>query len=530
MLFGTAPFGTSPLGTSLQNTALPAPFFALLRNPEARRIYLVDTELDGADVHLGCGENFDTGEFFRPGLQEAFDFRQSIFGSEVTDVSASLGVGNVKLQPTRERKQLADLDDLCSARWDGEPISILLGGVDFALAEFTPVLTGLVKDATWNAQGIQLIIRDLAARLDLPIQTNVYAGTGMLEGGKNLKNREKPLCMGAPRQVRPILLDRPNQVYQVNDGEMDGYDDVFDNVASYTYAGDVADVYAWTPISGNYVSQNAGGYFRLGSLPSGTVTCNPRGDSGGPLGYVTRTADVIRRLLTKDADWADTDLELSSFAVVNALRPGTVGIYTGTQKLTRRVVINGLLAPLGFRSFTGAGHLQIGLLNPNAGASREIFEHDIVAGTLKRERTQIPPWKIRVGHSRSFTVLRDSDIAGSATEANKDFVSEEFRFAEDSSSGVQTNHPLSEPLDLFSALTSEVDADAEVARAMSLLAKDLNRYTLVTRKNSHAHQITVGQRVRIFHSRFGLAGGLDLFVLEVHERSANGTTGLVLWG
>lgn len=75
---------------------------------------------------------------------------------------------------------------------------------------------------------VSIKLRDRQAELDLPLQTNRYAGSGGLEGDSELEGKEEPFCFGDNFNVPAVLVDKVKNIYQVADGAVDSIPNVRD--------------------------------------------------------------------------------------------------------------------------------------------------------------------------------------------------------------------------------------------------------------------------------------------------------------
>src|SRR5690606_4256550 len=125
--------------------------------------------------------------------------------------------------------------------------------------------------------------KDPQARLDHPLQHQLYAGTGSGEGGDDIKGRPKPVALGWCENVPAVLVDDVNLVYQVHFRGVESIAAVRDKGVTLTAASDRADYAALvgaTIAPGAYDTCLAEGLFRLGASPEGRITADVEGDTG----------------------------------------------------------------------------------------------------------------------------------------------------------------------------------------------------------------------------------------------------------
>ena len=126
--------------------------------------------------------------------------------------TAQIASASFGLDPIALRKNDAAAP---SFRWAGAPVRIHEGdGADFTA--WSAIFNGLVDDYGTDESGRY----QFSAKVDSePFEAallSTYKGTGDAEGGEDLKDKPKPLCMGYARNIEPVLIDATNWVYQVH--------------------------------------------------------------------------------------------------------------------------------------------------------------------------------------------------------------------------------------------------------------------------------------------------------------------------
>jgi hypothetical protein len=133
------------------------------------------------------------------------------------------------------------LDHLRFFGWDGRAITIsyLMAGEDYATAA-VPFLDATMERATFGQDTISVALRDWSRALDRPLQAKRYAGDNVppdgLEGGTELAGRPKPITLGAPRLVEPVLVNAQKLIYQVHDDVLADIAAVYDQGVDLLYA------------------------------------------------------------------------------------------------------------------------------------------------------------------------------------------------------------------------------------------------------------------------------------------------------
>jgi len=118
-------------------------------------------------------------------------------------------------------------DDWRTYNWEGRDITIYRGEEGDAFGSFTTLVTTTIQSVRWTRRIFELRLGNFLERLRQPVALSRYAGTGADEGGADLKNKPKPRALGKPQAVEPTLIDERAGIYQVNDGEVGGIDNVY---------------------------------------------------------------------------------------------------------------------------------------------------------------------------------------------------------------------------------------------------------------------------------------------------------------
>lgn len=196
--------------------------------------------------------------------------------------------------------------------------------------------TGLVESANARNGRLEIRLRVDDAWLDRPLLTSLYAGTGGIEGGAELKGLPRPLAIGAPRYVQPVLIDVVDQIYQFHGyGAARAVLAATDRLVRFPASvGDYANYAALKAAAipaGRFGTCRAAGLVRFGAPPEGPMTLLVQGDEGGPAGWVRTPGAVIRRLALlagARADQIDTD----SLAALDAAVPYPISLYIAAQR------------------------------------------------------------------------------------------------------------------------------------------------------------------------------------------------------
>ncbi len=403
---------------------------------------------------------------------------------------------------------------------DGRPITIKVGRRDAAYDEaFT--LARLTASG-WNIDTgvISIDLQDFSYKLEVPMQPNVYGGTGDADGGLDLAGKRKPLTFGSCLNITPVLLVSSLLIYQVHDGSVAAIDAVYDRGVPLTAGTDYATyalLAAASVAAGHYATCKASGLFRLGSNASGAVTADVRGENSD--GYVEATADIVRWALVNRTVLIDPDdLDTGSFDTVNATQPAPVGYFIGSDdSLTVAAFIQALMGGIGgWGGHRLDGTFEVRIFQAPTGNPVASFNRgDMLGDDIKREALpdayRPPRWRWRVPYARCWTV--QTDLAGGVSADRKAFVAEQYRLAEASSLTIQTDHPFAQDRDpVESWFRDAADALAEANRLINLFKTTRAIYRMTVPRR--ALRRDMGDEIEVTHPRFDLSQGRSMIIVE----------------
>jgi hypothetical protein len=301
-------------------------------------------------------------------------------------------------------------DDLASLNWDGRDFTVYVGNPGQSWP-FDTVFKGQTEAVEATDSLTNVIIRDMG--LTLPVQTTLYAGTGSAEAGTDLKNVGKPLCYGSPRNIDPVQINIPSQIWQVHDGQIEGIDAVYDRGVALTAGPDFSTysaLAAWSAVAGTYATSLALGLVRLGSPPDGPVTMDVKGEKNGATSYHT-VADIIRRIALTRGGLTSGDLDSAAFTALNtATSSAQASLYVRSGGANIDDLFDQLTASAGaYWTFTAARLLTVGQIAFTTPVAT-ITERDIIQGSLSRQRAPAPVWRLAMGYARAWLVMQKGDI------------------------------------------------------------------------------------------------------------------------
>lgn len=396
---------------------------------------------------------------------------------------------------------------------EGRQARILIGRETDPRSSFGVLFTGVTSVADVNEDAMQLRLSDGVVKLRRKLANEaVYAGSGALEGGTDLKGKNKPVALGYCKNVPAPLVDSAKLIYQVSDGSIQDVPAVYDRGVALTkgadYA-DVADMNATAPAAGLYRVLKGSGYFRLGATPAGTVTADVEGENTGSFRSVT--ADIVLRVLSARAGLNSSEIDSTSFLQLAVDQPAPVGFWCGTEPVTCEALVDALLWGIGaFGGFSRFGAFTVGRVADATGVieSATITRLEIQKPGIRQEPLPAPvepiAWRFSVGWGFNYAV--QSDVAAATTAAQRTFAAEQIRYSTAGDTAIQSRHLLAQELRIDAYFNAETDAQAERDRLKNLWGVKRSVYDVPLKLPALMHDL--GSVIRIEdYPRFGLAGG-----------------------
>jgi hypothetical protein len=418
---------------------------------------------------------------------------------------------------------------------DGRRVRVLLGLTSYRYGDFVPVFTGRMIQWSNSGDDVTVEVRDEGYRLDKPMQTDIYGGTGAYDGGSDVTGKPRPLAFGKVLNISPVLIEASTLTYQFHSRIAQAVDAVYDRGAALTADLDYATyalLAAATITAGHYATCLAKGLIRLGSTPSGLVTADVRGDAQG--GYTDVTATIAKRVVKDFGGLSDTDLDLASWDNLATAQPGTIGWYQDTTAINVSAAIGAVLG--GCAAWWGptpAGLLTCGqIIAPSSAsyviaiAESEIVDFQILpplGGTFP------PRFRQRVGYQKLWTTQQDTDLAGAVTAARRSYLAQDTRVAASTDISVQTAYLLAvDPDPLVSLFNNQSDA-AALATSLLTLYKTFRQTARIT-MGLGGQGARLGAAVLVTHHRLNGGSPTPMLVMDITIDADAREYELVCWG
>lgn len=392
---------------------------------------------------------------------------------------------------------------------DGRKARVYLGRETDAFSAFELVFIGVISSAIIGQDTLRLKLSDGISRLQSRIvNATAYLGTGALEGGADLTGKSKPRGWGHVFGISPPLVDSAKLIYQVNNGAISDVTYCYDRGIILTKGADYAsesDMNTTAPSAGNYRVWKTGGFFRLGSTPAGTVTCDALLDASGS-GYINTVSEIVNRIVVDDVGLdSGTEIDATSFTQLLSDTPAEVGIWVDVNAVAASTVVESLLAGVGaFGGFSRIGEFSVGLIKVASETPVVLLsEENIVTITREPLPVSIEPfiWRVSVAYQKNYTV--QSDLAAAVSAAQRTFAAQDIRVSVAEDATILSRHLLALPYYIEGKYAVEADAATEALRLFSMWSSSQRAvYRIITRPE--AAVCDLGDALSVGHSRHGL--------------------------
>jgi hypothetical protein len=532
MLLGADSFGAQPFASDV------GPNFAVLSNyqiadadPMQQARYRVEAfpyDPDTAAVvplfwaQIGADLKLVEGAYPMR-VEEALHYSAVITQGEITarlGSAPNYGTMHVITAPNE-----GDSDDFERYYWDGRDVHVYRGFDELPAAEWKRVLSAAARGINVSLNGYTIELLDPSLPLQNPLQTATYAGTGGLEGGEDLADQRKPVCFGAANNITPRVIDRVYHIVQWHDRSSQAVRAMYDKGIELAFGGSVADLYAWTPVVGQYVTELANSRARVGGTPDGLLTMDVDGHNEGG-SFASTHAEIAEAMLRDYAGLVDADLDLPSFAKLALQNQGKASYYQAGGDTSTLVAISAVLDDLlGFWTYNAVGQLEVGQLRDEPPtltiAPEEIFQ-------LGSQRSPTPIKARILEVERSWTVQDATALAGGVDAVHSAFVGQEYRTVRAEVSIPQRLSAIDSTIQTHFEAEVEDAAEIEAERQLTLFSGDRRPYTI--RVRGHPGQLRMGRSVGIQFPRFRFGMGRSGIILGITERSSDESTQIVWWG
>ena len=307
------------------------------------------------------------------------------------------------------------------AFWMGAIVELAIGSVGSAWpwrTRFRGRITNFSGE-TWPAVSV-------TAEVDLEpfngdLLTETYAGTGDAEGGDDLKDQVKPLALGRPRNVQPVLINEIDSVYQFSAyGPIEAVEVLYERASAFpASSGNFADYAALVAADidpGHWATCLAEGLVRLGAPQYGVITGDIRGHAIG--GIAPRGAGALVEVMADIAGVAPANIASATLAALDDEGATNSDVMITEQvsflEAARRVVLpcnwQVVVSNVGIFTVLKPAIVETAALTLHAQGQRAPLVTDV-----SESATSLPYKKTIMAAERCWRVHTFDEIATSAT-------------------------------------------------------------------------------------------------------------------
>lgn len=482
----------------------------------------------------GSGYTDGSGNFYEPCIEQPALMRRDIFSDGQIGGASQVGYGELTLVNAD-----GALDGLAGYAVDGRALLIKVGDEADVYANFITVLKATMQQIAFEWMRVSVRLRDRQAELVKPVQTLSYAGNNSLpagiEGSSDIKDAKKPLLYGRCHNITPVLVNTSRLIYQVTTGTLGEIVNVFDKGAYLkrgTDASSQADLETTAPAAGEFRVWKAGGLFRIGSSPTGLITCTAWES------YQIETctaAQIAYRLATGPGGISTGDTVASDYTTLDGQNAGSIGLFVSPD-MTVSEALDQVLASVGaWWGFDQLGRFRVARFDAPSGSpvttltDGEILSFDQAALSVNGEAS--PVWKVTLSHDINGTVQSGDALAGIAQADRRNWLIKGNRQVSVSDSAVKTKHVLAQEISYETLLAGPGYALPEANRRLTMLKADTMVVNASVRIDASLLAVLdLGSVVSVQINRFGLDAGKLFRIIGIQTDYQNHQIDLRLWG
>lgn len=469
--------------------------------------------------------------FYDDRITNPASISRSLYSSGTTSGASRVNYGAVELTNVD-----GGLDYILPYSFDGRSLVIKIGNAGDAYSSFVTILAGTMEQVEFTFSKVTILARDKLAIVDMPLQTNLYAGNNSLpngvEGVADIAKSPKPLLYGQVYNIAPIMVNSSKLTYQINDGAIASVGAVYDRGVALTFHSDetdVANLEAHDPPAGKYSTCLALGYIRVGSLPAGLLTC----DATQGASAANRTVAQVLKAMALKAGISSGDINASDVTALDTANSSVVGIWidgADSAMVTMDKVSQSIGAYFGFDAL---GALRMGLFAaPTGSATLEININNIIS--IEHSRTSdtdkgIPAWRVNLTYQKNYNI-QDTDLAGSVTAARRSVLSLPALTKSAEDTAIKTQYTLAPTIEKESLLVDATAAQTEATRLLNLYKVSRDLYTVTIALDLTQSLPDLNNVVNITINRFGLNSGKLFKIIGIESDYSRNRATLTLWG
>lgn len=469
-------------------------------------------------------------------LSGAFNYEVSLFAGNDPTQGGGGTLGILELvDPDGE------LDALRTLGWDGAPIELRRGEPDAYFSTYRTVAMLSAAGLRYDLGKKEILLRNLAWKLEAELHGDRYAGTGGADGDATLKGRIKPIAFGSVFNISPVQVNATTLIYQVSCTSVLAIDAVRDGGAPLSVDTDYPtyDTLAAAPVTaGHYATCKVQGLFKLGAAPVYKITADVRGDNDtlNGLTYPHTRSQIARRIATGRGNVRLRDpqeIDGNAFEYLEQWQSATVGRFWDAE-ITKAAALSDLMAGVaGWWGVRLSGRLAIGQLEDPAFVAAELSldfaptDTEMRVGEPAVTDWQPPRRATVMGWKRNYTPQAVNEIAGSVSQADSAIYQAVSRFVQSESLWVSSGYPSATVATIDGGFTTEADAQLEADRQRRLFGQVREVVEIPVVMDPFAD--VAGRVLRVLNcGRLGLSASANGFVFGIAV-NGNGKPILKLW-
>ena len=348
-----------------------------------------------------------------PGIVDPGLYQVSLFSANRTQGASSYSYGEIIIS---NQKNAADptgpADYLTAYKFNGRPVTMYIGLADAEFpAGFTKAYTAIIESINYDTETVSLTLRGRQAELDSIFDGGVFSGDNILPAGlegvaTDLKDHPKPVVIGRVNNITPVLCNTAKLIYAVSPStgisiaQFGSNIHVYDNGVELYCSGRAVDIEIDVPPAGQFTASD-NGYIRLGSTPTGVVTCDVAQDHYA----LTSTPTALAKYLLTQSGHAQM-IAYNSFYDLHDRNER--GLFFTTGKIS--ALLDQLVSPGGYYYFDRDGYVIFGTLADPATLS-PVFTANGATNIVSFQRRAasdtaggVAPSKITMKYGRNYTV------------------------------------------------------------------------------------------------------------------------------
>lgn len=435
----------------------------------------------------------------------------------------------ITLISTNEQFESGEVD-LLAVNGSGDLLDVDGAGSHLIVgANSVTAFLGTVHHLEWQDGTVQVILRDGREALERTHPYNVYAGDNVLPNGvegteDDIIGLMKPKVFGAAANVKPVLVNTSQYIYQIHDGTAFIVGAVYDQGVLLTEAASqpeasLAALEASTPSPGQYTW--FGGYVKVGAIPSELTISGGRTDAN--------TAGEVFETIAGEAGFS---VDSSDIMALDAL--GTARIYMD-REMTTASMLDRVARSFGcWWTVLPSGTIRVRqLAAPSSSPSITISPHQVV--NVSRSATGsgpngLPVWRIRFDYDP--IEYQQNVFAATAPMTRQARFSNRYRSVPNiEDSATLTRHPLADEIYIESDVRNLTEASDVANHLLDLFKVRRDRVSLDCYLASNViASLQIGSSVKVVTPKLGYSAGRNFLVLGYSVDGRRERATLELWG